>query len=111
MSDSTTNLSVTDVVHGDEETDDSSDVVTTKITQAMLTTVDNPWSPFDDYDEWSAYDTRMGYHSASLLARVAVLSNELSEQVYNDEITKAIDEIIRENVTGMFRKITRVVEI
>lgn len=73
----------------------------------MLSTIDNPWNPFTHWDEWYAFDEAAGYHSTALLARVAISSNELSEYDQELEITKAINEIVRENVSGMHRKVTR----
>ena len=74
---------------------------------SMLTTVDNPFSPFDEYPEWYAFDTRHGYQSASLLARVVTISDDLSESDQIKAIEDGIDEILSENVSGMFRKVTR----
>lgn len=70
----------------------------------MLTTIDNPWSPFDHWDEWLAYDEAAGYHSSALLARVAVTSDELSDADYDLAIVQAIDEIVKENVSGVHVK-------
>ena len=45
----------------------------------MLTTVDNPYDPFTQYDDWYTWDERNGYHTTGLLARVVITSHELSE--------------------------------
>jgi hypothetical protein len=74
---------------------------------SMLTTMDNPYDPFDDYDQWFAYDSRMGYHTPSFLARIVVTSDEISETDQNVAIDSAIDEIIKENVSGIYKKVTR----
>jgi hypothetical protein len=79
-------------------------------TVAMLTTFDNPYDPFTQYDDWYAFDMRMGYHTPGLLARIAVTSDELSEADQSLAIEHAIDEIILENVSGMHRKVTRELE-
>ena len=73
----------------------------------MLTTVDNPFDPFDHYEEWLAFDVRSGYHSTGLLARLAVVGDELSESDQSLAIEQAIDEIVKENVSGMHRKVTK----
>lgn len=75
--------------------------------QAMLTTIDNPWSPFTHWDEWLSYDNTAGYHTTALLARVVVSSDELSEADDELAINYAIDEIIRENVSGVHVKVYR----
>lgn len=75
--------------------------------QSMLTTIDNPYDPFDHYDEWYAWDDSMGYHTPSFIARVAVFSYETSEADQELAIQNAIDEIVKENVNGMYVKVTR----
>lgn len=72
----------------------------------MLTTVDNPYNPFVEFDEWYTFDEAAGYHSSGLLARVIITSDELSEADHDEAINNAIDEIVRENVLGIFRKIS-----
>jgi len=73
----------------------------------MLTTVDNPFDPFTRFDEWLEYDMRMGYHTSAFLARVARVSSDLSETDQALAIQQAIDEIVSENVSGMWRKVSR----
>lgn len=77
------------------------------MTVSMLTTTDNPYDPFDHYDEWFAYDSRMGYHTPSFLARIVMTSDELSESDQNVAVDVAIDEIVKENVSGLYKKVTR----
>jgi hypothetical protein len=76
-------------------------------TEYMLTTVDNPFDPFTRFDEWLAYDTLMGYYTPSFLARVAYTSDELSEPDQELALQNAIDYIVQENVSGMWRKVSR----
>lgn len=72
----------------------------------MLTTVDNPFNPFTEFMEWHSFDTSLGYHSAALLARIVASSDELSDADQHAAIQAAIDEIIRENVSGMHCKVS-----
>lgn len=72
--------------------DDDSDV--------MLSTVDNPWNPFTQYDEWYAYDNAKGYATPSLLARIANVSLDLSDLDLQIAIRQAMDEIVEQNVSG-----------
>ncbi len=80
---------------------------TTEPTEYMLTTVDNPFNPFTEFEEWLDYDTRMGYNTASFLDRIAKVSNELSQPDQAIAIRNAIDEIVQENVSGMWRKVSK----
>lgn len=72
----------------------------------MLTTVDNPFDPFTQFDEWLAFDRRSGYNTLEFLARVVITSSELSEADQLQAIEDGIDEIVRENVNGMYRKVS-----
>ena len=75
--------------------------------ESMLTTIDNPFNPFDAYDEWYTWDSNAGYHTPSFLARIVVTSDEISQTDQDLAIELAIDEIIKENVSGVYRKVTR----
>lgn len=72
----------------------------------MLTTVDNPFSPFTEFDEWYQYDRSAGYFTTEFLARVTITSDELSDADRSLAIESAIDEIVRENVLGIYRKVS-----
>jgi len=63
-----------------------------------LTTKDNPFNPFDDFANWLAFDHRKGYNTSEYLARIAVTSDELSDEENEKEIEAAIDEIIKLNM-------------
>ena len=80
---------------------------TNEPTEYMLTTVDNPFDPFTRFDEWLAYDTKLGYDTPGMLARIAIISNDLSEPDQALAVQNAIDEIVTENVSGMWRKVSR----
>jgi hypothetical protein len=72
----------------------------------MLTTVDNPWNPYTDYDEWYAYDQSHGYNTPGYLARIAKTSDDLSDADNDLAISQAIDEIISLNINGMMKKVS-----
>ena len=71
----------------------------------MITTIDNPFSPFTNYDEWYAFDIAKGYNTCAYLARIAKSSDELTELDQSLAIEQAIDEIIKLNVLGIYLKI------
>lgn len=71
----------------------------------MLTTVDNPYSPFTQFDEWLQFDESSGYYTAQYLARLTLSSTELSDVDQSNAIEYAIDDVIRENINGMYRKV------
>lgn len=73
----------------------------------MLTTVDNPFNPFTQNDEWTAWDEAHGYYTNSYLARIVRFSFDLSEADQLAEEERAIDEIVDENTLGIYRKVQR----
>ena len=75
------------------------------MTEHMLTTIDNPFNPFTQFDEWMQFDDSQGYYSTQYLARIARSSLDLSDADQDLAIEDAIDEIVRENVNGMYTKI------
>lgn len=75
--------------------------------ESMLTTVDNPFNPFLNFDEWDAWDRAAGYNTMAFLARVVHTSHELSELDQSQAIELAIEEIVRENVLGLYKKATK----
>jgi hypothetical protein len=75
--------------------------------KTMLTTIDNPFSPFDEFGAWYAYDVSSGYHTCSFLARILNDSDQLSKADHDLAVSMAIDEIVYENVLGIYRKVTK----
>lgn len=73
----------------------------------MLTTIDNPFSPFDQFIAWNSWDVVAGYRTIEFLGRIVMDSDEMSETDRELAIELAIDEIIKENVSGVYKKITR----
>lgn len=73
----------------------------------MLTTIDNPFNPFTQFDEWSAFDEAKGYYTCAYLARITKTSDELSEAEEALAIETAIDEIVKLNVLGIYKKVSR----
>lgn len=74
--------------------------------EVMITTTDNPFSPFTEFDEWRKYDEAAGYYTLPYLARVTRTSDELSYSDQEIAIEQAIDEIAQENILGIYRKVT-----
>jgi hypothetical protein len=72
---------------------------------SMLTTMDNPYDPFTEFTEWYRYDTAAGYHTSAFLARIVRTSDALSPPDQELAIEQAIDEIVKENVLGIYKKV------
>lgn len=75
--------------------------------KSMLSTIDNPFDPFDEYDKWYAFDIAAGYNTGQFLARIVQASDDLSDADYDLAVEQAIDECVMINVLGVFVKITK----
>ncbi len=73
--------------------------------QLMITTLDNPYNPFTQYDEWRALDEVRGYFTPALLARYTFSSDELSDIDQANAIEQGINDLIRENPFGVHLKV------
>lgn len=70
-----------------------------------LTTIDNPFNPFDQFIDWLLFDIEKGYDSCSLLGRIANVDDSLSEEERDREVERAIDEIIQYDFRDIYRKV------
>ena len=77
------------------------------IKQTWVTTLDNPFDPFDQHDAWKRFDEDKGYYTTNYLMRIANVSSEDSDRNYWSEIENAVDEIVDMNLTGNYRKVSR----
>ena len=73
----------------------------------MLTTKDNPYSPFTQFDEWNAWDMSHGYNTCAYLARISKDSPDLSPSQMERSVEDAIDEIVYFNLTGNYVKVSK----
>lgn len=72
----------------------------------MLTTYDNPYSPFDQFNEWLLFDIQMGYNSCDRLGRIIKLEDDMSDVEKEKAMQDAIDEIIKYDDAGIFVRAT-----
>ena len=77
------------------------------MSKCALTTIDNPFDPFDQFDQCFMFDNDHGYCSCQYLARIARTSDALSEKENDEEIERAIDEIIKYDFMNIYKKIKK----
>ena len=73
----------------------------------MLTTIDNPFDPFEQFTSWFLFDVEKGYNSCSKIARIAKFSDDMSQKEIDDETERAIDEIIQYDFLNIYKKATK----
>ena len=77
----------------------------------MITTIDNPFDPFEDFASWYIYDSRKGYNTCGLLALMTHTSDSLIDEVNDYLIEDAIDTIIENDFLHIYKKLTKEVAI
>lgn len=73
----------------------------------MLTTFDNPYNPFDQFDSWFLFDVTKGYNSCGMLARFARTSDSFTDEENDKETERAIDEIIKYDFLNIYKKVKK----
>ena len=73
--------------------------------QVMITTIDNPFNPFDNFDSWFMFDVEKGYYTCSKLARLTNTTDEMTQIEESEEIERAIDELIKIDPLDIYTKV------
>ena len=74
--------------------------------EVMLTTIDNPYNPFEQFDLWLLFDKEKGYNTCEYLARIVNLTNDMSEKEIDVATDRVIDDIIVNDPFGIYKKVT-----
>ena len=73
--------------------------------QCRLTTIDNPFDPFEQFDSWFLFDVEKGYNTCAYLGRITRTSEQLSDEENDKEVERAIDEIIKYDFMNIYKKV------
>lgn len=65
------------------------------VEKAWVTTSDNPYDYFTEYDKWYDFDESHRYSTSGLVARLARTNNEYSDEQMDNDIERAITDICR----------------
>ena len=75
--------------------------------EVCITTIDNPFDPFDDYNNWHLFDTEKGYYTHSKLARLCKTEEGMTEIEEKKAIEEAIDRLIEIDPLDIYKKLVR----
>lgn len=78
-----------------------------EVKEYMLTTVDNPYNPFTQWDLWYWFDQHNRYFSCEYLDRVSTTSESFTEAEVQRELNRAIDWIVKNDPFNRYRKVSR----
>lgn len=73
----------------------------------MLTTIDNPYNPFKQFDSWFLFDVEKGYNTCAYLDRIARTSDQLSDAENDEELERAMNEIIANDFMNIYKKVKK----
>lgn len=71
----------------------------------LLTTVDNPYNPAEQYDLWMQFDHSHGYYTDQRLARVCPISINSTDAENQRVINGAVDDFIRLDENGLYKRV------
>ena len=77
-----------------------------ELKEYMLTTVDNPYNPFTQWDLWYNFDEKKGYCSCGYLDRVSATSDGFTDVENTRELNRAIDWIVKNDPLHIYRKVS-----
>lgn len=76
----------------------------TKVKEFLITTIDNPYNPFSDYEDWLRFDEENGYNTQNYVARVLQVK-DLDDSLSEDEkLDIALESILSIN-QGLYVKV------
>lgn len=64
------------------------------MSEYMLTTIDNPFNPFTEYDDWKVFDRDYEHYCHEVLARNCFVSDAFSDKIQDSEIDAAMDKVL-----------------
>lgn len=76
-------------------------------TECMLTTVDNPYDPFEQFTQWFLFDVEKGYNTCSRLARLVNFTDDMTQKEMDEENERVIDEIIKYDFLDIYEKVIK----
>lgn len=71
----------------------------------MLTTLDNPFDPFEDFRAWYDFDLENDHQTSSRIARLAQIDPEMSQKEQDEEQARVMEFIFDHDLEGKYIKV------
>ena len=68
-----------------------------------ITTIDNPFNPFKDFASWYDFDMEKGYCSCQRVARLANITDDMSEIEMEKETERATRRLVEIDPLDIFK--------
>jgi hypothetical protein len=78
---------------------------------SLPTTPDNPYDPFDQFDDWLKYDIERGYGTSEMLARLAAISDDYTEEQNQKIMNDAVEVMTNSKLFDKWVKVTKEIEV
>lgn len=75
--------------------------------ECRLTTNDNPYNPFTQFNEWFLYDVEQGYNTCGYLARIAQFTDDMTDRERDIEKDRAMNKILKNDFLNIYKKVQR----
>jgi|GEM_PF-1235069 len=75
-----------------------------------ITTIDNPYDPIDEFDDWYRFDVDNGYNTSQSIARLSSSRTDLSSNEIDSDNERAIDRLIEIDPLMIYKKIVKIVK-
>lgn len=75
--------------------------------EIAITTIDNPFDPFDDFTSWFLFDIEKGYYTCNKIARLSKMTEDMTDKEEMEEIERIIDRLIELDPLDIYKKVTR----
>ena len=76
----------------------------------FLTTFDNFFNPFEDFNSWFAFDSAKSYNSSGLLDRIADVPEGLGEFQERKAVVEAMHRIVRLHDGKIYKIVVRKID-
>ena len=73
--------------------------------KVALTTIDNPYDYFTQFEQWFLFDVEKGYNTCAYLGRKAQILDGMTQKEEDEEVERIIDEIIKDDFLNIYKKI------
>lgn len=88
----------------EDRTNYEQDLIDIPFEDMMLTTMDNPFNPKENYEQWRFWDIQNNYCTEALLARIADIPEDIDDPVTVGNLTtKAMLSIAENDALGMYK--------
>ena len=87
------------------ETNQKNSINTKQKEKCSITTFDNPFSPFSDFENWFLFDIENHYYTCNKLARLSKVDDSMTDKEETEAVERAIDRLIEIDPLDIYKKV------